>query len=116
MVSTETDWPVRVLVKCDTEPTEELRQYRPRSDFLISISSLPRLLVEVNSTSVVNCPPDLVRMLVTGAFIVRFANSFVGTFREAKDFVLCAIFIWDNGNAIRYTLFQREHEVGCALY
>ncbi|KAI0286359.1 kinase-like domain-containing protein [Russula brevipes] len=50
-------------------------------------------------------------MLITGALIVRFANSFVGAFREAKDFVLCANFIWDNGGASRYILFQQQNKV-----
>lgn len=89
------------------EEEEELRKYCPRSDFLILQSGLPRLLVEVNSTAQNLWPPDLVRMLTTGAFIVRFANKFVSTFKE-KDFVLCAIFIWDTGEVDRYTLFQNQ--------
>ena len=102
-------------VKADDGP----RKYNPRSDFLIAHSSLPRLLVEVNSTSVNSWPMDLIRMLTTGAFIVRFANRFLNAFCEAKNFVLCAIFIWDNGHAIRYTLFehniQDDEAVCCAL-
>jgi hypothetical protein len=47
-------------------------------------------------------------MLTTGAFIVRFANRFLGAFRKEKNFVLCAIFIRDNGKATRYLLFQRH--------
>ena len=64
---------------------------------MISHSSLPRLLVEVNSTSIDVWPMGLVRMLATGAFIVRFANRFLKPFCGEKNFVLCAIFIWDNG-------------------
>ena len=100
---------------------EEPRKYNPFSDFLISHSSLPRLLVEVevNSTSTNSWPMDLIRMLTTGAFIVRFANRFSKAFCKEKNFVLCAIFIWDNGKAIRYTLFQRQAQddemVCCAL-
>jgi hypothetical protein len=56
-------------------------------------------------------------MLTTGAFIVRFANKFVRAFRQEKNFVLCAIFIWENGKAARYTLFQQQqiqnNEVVC---
>jgi len=47
-------------------------------------------------------------MLTTGAFIVRFANKFVSAFSQEKSFVLCAIFIWDNGGATRYTLYQQQ--------
>jgi len=51
---------------------------------------------------------DLIRMLTTGAFIVRFANRFLGAFKGKKDFVLCAVFIWDSGMATRYSLFLGE--------
>jgi hypothetical protein len=55
-------------------------------------------------------------MLLTGAFIVRFANNFVNAFCQEKNFVLCAIFIWDDGTVDRYTLFQQQmqyNEVVC---
>jgi hypothetical protein len=55
-------------------------------------------------------------MLTTGAFIVRFANQFSKAFFKEKNVVLCAIFIWDNGKATRYSLFQLHDEtVCCAL-
>jgi len=47
-------------------------------------------------------------MLTTGAFIVRFANKCVDAFPPEKNFVLCAIFIWDNGGATRYTSYQQQ--------
>jgi hypothetical protein len=96
---------------------EKPRKYRSRSNFLISNSSLPRLLVEVNSTTGNEWPKDLVRMLMTGAFIVRFANKFVSAFNQEKNFVLCIIFIWDDSSASRFTLFQIEDDemVCCAL-
>ena len=58
---------------------------------------------------------DLVRMLTIGAFIVRFANQFLNAFKPQSNFVLCAFFIWDNGTAVRYTLFQEtnNHKVCC---
>ena len=102
-------------MKCE----EELRKYHPRNDFLISNSTLPRLLVEVDSTPGDPWPVDLIRMLTTGAFIVRFANNFVNAFCQEKNFVLCAIFIRNNGTATRYTLFQQQIQnnqvVCCAL-
>jgi hypothetical protein len=101
----------------DVELDESLRQFKPQPDLQISISKLPRLLVEVNSTLESTSPMDLVRMLVTGAFVVRFANKFVGAFCEKKNFVLCAIFMWDNGSATRYILFQKDdnEKVCCDL-
>ncbi|KAG6369368.1 hypothetical protein JVT61DRAFT_14974 [Boletus reticuloceps] len=108
VVQRDKDSPITVVVKCDDDV--ELRQYCPRSDFSISIFTLPRLLVEVNSTSQDSWPMDLIRMLTTGAFIVRFANKFVSRFKEKKNFVLCAIFISDDGTTIRYTLFQNQND------
>ena len=74
--------------------------------------------MEVSSTSG-NSDLDLIRMLTTGAFIVRFANHFLSAFCQEKNFVLCAIYIWDNGTATRYTLFQQQLKndevVCCAL-
>ncbi|KAF8429439.1 hypothetical protein L210DRAFT_3563367 [Boletus edulis BED1] len=97
-------WPITVVVQREGEP---LRQYSPRSDFLISNSALPRLLVQVNSTPKTQFPKDLRRMLATGAFVVRFANNFVSKFSQRKDFVLCTFFIAANGTATRYNLFQK---------
>jgi len=52
-------------------------------------------------------------MLLQGAAVVRFANTFLNTF-NAKNFVLFAIFVYDDGNATRYTLFQqRNHRTVC---
>jgi len=106
-----------VVVKC--EGAKKPCKYCPRNDFLISHSSLPRLLVEVNSTPGNEWPDDLIRMFATGAFIVRFANTFVSPFSQEKNFVLCAIFIWETGIATRYTLFQQQNPndevVRCAL-
>jgi hypothetical protein len=57
-------------------------------------------------------------MLLQGAAIVRFANTFLNAFCQEMNFVLCAFFIWDNGTATRYILFQlkRDQTVCCALY
>jgi hypothetical protein len=98
-------------MKCETieNESEQLRKYQPRSDFFISKLNLPRLLVEVNSKPKKEWPEDLVRMLLTGAAIVRFANGFLDAFMVAKNFVLFAIYIWDNGKVSRYSLFQEPN-------
>jgi len=54
-------------------------------------------------------PEDLIRMLLLGAAIVRFANRFLETFMTNEDFVLFAIYIWDNGEVTRYSLFQEPN-------
>lgn len=92
----------------DTE--KQLRKYRPRSDFLISHYDLPRLLVEVNSSTEHPWPKDLIRMLLQGAAIVHFANRFLKVFRQQRNFVLCAIFIRGNGNVSHYTLYQSQSD------
>jgi hypothetical protein len=51
-------------------------------------------------------PEDLVRMLLMGAAIVRFANRFLDRFMADKNFVLCALYVWDGGEATRCSLFQ----------
>ncbi|KAH9983543.1 kinase-like domain-containing protein [Russula compacta] len=56
---------------------EQLRTFRPCSDFMISKSNLPRLLIEVNSKEAEEWPEDLVRLLLMGATVVRFSNEFV---------------------------------------
>ena len=101
-------WPFDLIMKCDTieDEKEQFRKYRPRSDLLISKSNFPRLLVEVNSKPETNRPEDLVRMLLTGAAIVRFANAFLDRFKANKNFVLCAIYLWVNGQVTRFLLFQ----------
>lgn len=101
-------WPFNLIMKCETIRTvnEQLRKFRPRSDLLVSKSTLPRLLVEVNSKPRKDMPEDLVRMLLMGAAIVRFANRFLDRFMADKNFVLCALYVWDAGEVTRCSLFQ----------
>jgi len=105
-------WPFRLITKCEYIPVnQQLRQYRPCSDLLVLQSGLPRLLVEVNSTPINDndLPEDLVGMLLMGAAVVRFANKFLDAFMKNKNFVLCAIYIWDSGRVTRYSLFQEPN-------
>ncbi|KAI0245963.1 kinase-like domain-containing protein [Lactifluus subvellereus] len=106
-----TPWPFNLIVKRVAVPPmkEELRLYRPCSDLLILKSTLPRLLVEVNSSETKEWPPDLIRMLLKGAAIVRFANTFLDAFKE-KDFVLVAIFIRDDGKATHILTVYRPSD------
>jgi hypothetical protein len=74
--------------------------------------------VKVNSTPYKTWPSDLIRVLLMGATVVRFANNFLKVFQEKKNFVFCALFIYDDGNATRLTLFQKQNNqaVCCAFY
>ena len=109
-------WPFSLIMKNNKHKDEgALRQYRPCSDLLVLKSDLPRLLVEVNSKPRSEWPEDLIRMLLTGAAVVRFANSYLDKFKAAKNFVLFAIYIWDDGEVTRFSLFQKPNnrEVCC---
>jgi len=112
--------PLQLIVRrADKVPGDEVRMYKPRSDFLVANSTLPRLLVEVNSISTtMDWPEDRIRMLLSGASIVRFTNKFLRTFQEDKKFVLVAIYIRQNGEAIWHTLFQLANDpsVCCTFY
>lgn len=91
----------------------EIRLYSPKSDFCLSYLNLPRVLVEVNSTAVPafgRTPPDLVRMLLCGASVVRFANGFMDPFRQHKNFVLAAIYIPQSGVVSWRTLYQNRNQ------
>ncbi|SRR6266403_2602210 len=104
-------WPFNLITKCETVRREEqLREFRPRSDFFVSKSRLPRLIVVVNSKPKKDWPEDLVRMLLSGATIIRFANKFLDRFKAAKNFVLFAIYIWEDGKVSRYSLFQKPND------
>ena len=74
------------------------------------MSGLPRLLIEVMSTDTEDpCPPDLVRMLLQGAFIVRLANT-LRAYKDKRNFVLVAVYMYGNGRTTRYLLFQQREE------
>ncbi|KAL0945080.1 hypothetical protein HGRIS_001024 [Hohenbuehelia grisea] len=104
-------WPFELMTRKADDASKELRSYRPKSDFLLSKSQLPRLMIEVNSTSSNDLwPADLIRMLLSGAAIVRFANGFLDAFKQERDFVLITIYIRENGAVDWYTLFQIRNE------
>ena len=102
-------WPLAPFIACNPKLSriDEYRKYCPRSDFLISTFSLPRLLIEVMSTDNNDSyPPDLVRMLLQGAFIVHFANT-LRAYKDKRSFVLVTVYMRGDGEATRYSLFQR---------
>jgi len=113
-------WPFNLIMKCEAirKENEQLRKFQPRNDLLVSKLTLPRLLVEVNSKPKKEWPEDLVRMLLTGAAVVRFANRDLDRFMVDKNFVLFAIYIWDNGKVYCYSMFQEPNspEVCWTLY
>jgi hypothetical protein len=64
--------------------------------------------VQVNSNSKPkkDRPEVLVQMLLMGAAVVRLANKFLDRFRESKNFVLFAVYVWGDGTVRRFSLFQ----------
>ncbi len=105
---------------------KEYRTYAPKSDFLVSRSRLPRLLVEIQSQmsggssgSSSDFPEDMVRMLLQGASVVRTANGFLDAFKD-KNFVLIAFYIFADGKVSRFILYQSgthpKRKVCCSSY
>lgn len=94
-------WPFRLIVQV----ADAYYTYRPKSDFLLLMNSLPCLIVEANSTS--SGPPrDHYRILLQGASIVRFANSFINAYSTDNSFILVAVFVEASGRVDRYLMFQ----------
>lgn len=100
-------WPFSLIIQVGNEHCT----YAPKSDFLVTKDLLPRLLVEVNSESQRIAPPDCNCMLAQGAFIVRYANSFISDYSGDKNFTLVAVFFRRDGVAERYVLFQRSSQL-----
>ncbi|KAI9508607.1 kinase-like domain-containing protein [Russula earlei] len=104
-------WPFHLVMRYNN-PTNanehgRLRKFHPRSDCLITKSSLPRLMVEVNSAPGSD-PIDSTRLLLEGAAVVRLANEHLNAFKKKKSFVLIAIYIWPIGIASQYFMFQMQ--------
>ncbi|KAI0684463.1 kinase-like domain-containing protein [Cytidiella melzeri] len=109
-------WPFMLIItSAEHDATSRLeeryRTYRPKSDFSIWSSGLPRLLV-VNSTQPGNelMPFDQVRLLLAGASVVRFANRGVAEYSQETNFVLVCVYVEDNGTTVRYLLFQNSRD------
>ncbi|KAH9045225.1 hypothetical protein EDB85DRAFT_2270263 [Lactarius pseudohatsudake] len=96
-------WPFSFVIKVG----EVYHTYRPKSDFLALKFDLPRMAVEVNSTSPGQSAVDQ-HLMIQGASIVRFANTTLDTYKNEKNFVFVAIYISGNGQADRYVLYQRK--------
>ena len=82
--------------------------YHPKSDFLVLKFNLPRVAVEVNSYSPDRPPVDHHCVVLQGACIVRFANTFLDAYKKKKKFIFVAIFINDTGEVMRYLLYQKK--------
>ncbi len=54
---------------------------------------------------------DKIRMLLQGAAIVRFAKTYLESFKKDKKFVLVTVFIESNGIATCYTMYQVKENV-----
>ncbi|KAH8976881.1 hypothetical protein EDB86DRAFT_2864191, partial [Lactarius hatsudake] len=96
-------WPFTLVIKVDGV----YHKYRPKSDFLILKFDLPRMAVEVNSSSSERPAVDHHRLMLQGASVVRFANT-LDTYKNEKNFVFVAIFISGARQADRYVLYQKK--------
>jgi len=48
------------------------------------------------------------RLMLQGASIVRFANTFLDAYKKEKDFIFVAIYISNTGMMDRYVLYQNK--------
>ncbi|KAH9980691.1 hypothetical protein BJV74DRAFT_797980 [Russula compacta] len=69
----------------------------------------PYFIIHAGEVITAETPEDFVRMLLMGAAIVRFANTFLDAFKVAKDFVFFAIYVRDDGKVTRCALFQEPN-------
>ncbi|KAI9459836.1 hypothetical protein BJY52DRAFT_1264037 [Lactarius psammicola] len=97
-------WPFSLIVKVD----ETYYTYKPKSDFLILKFGLPRVAVEVYSFPPGRPAVDHHRLMLQGASIVRFANTFLDAYKKKKNFVFVAIFVSGAGLVDRNILYQTE--------
>ena len=96
---------------CERSKANNLRKYKPKSNYLLMKSGFPRYLVEVQSGDrEKGWPKDLVRMLLQGSSIVRFANMLLDAFKDKKNFVLVCTYYWCDWDVSRYLLFQKQDE------
>lgn len=80
------------------------RQYTPRSDALLSINSLPHLLLEVVSDE--DHEWDRFRMLLQAACLARLRRALRQ--ESADPFIVSAIYIDSNLRAAWYLLYQPD--------
>ncbi|KAH9047384.1 hypothetical protein EDB84DRAFT_483455 [Lactarius hengduanensis] len=97
-------WPFSLVI----EVGQVYHTYKPKSDFLVLKSGLPRMAVEVDSNLPDRPGVDHHRPMLQGASVVRFANTTLDTYKIAKNFVFVAIYINGDGHADRYVLYQRK--------
>ena len=64
------------------------------------------MAVEVNSYARDRPALDHNRLLLQGAFVVRFANGFLDAYKKKKSFAFVTIFITAEGMAVRHILYQ----------
>jgi hypothetical protein len=95
-------WPLHLIIRVGIK----YFTYTPRSDFLVLKYGLPRVAVEVNSTSPGTDLVDRHRLLVQGASIVRFANGRLSAYQTKKNYIFMAIYISHNTVAECFFLYQ----------
>ncbi len=84
--------------------------------------TLPRLLLEVNSTQSGQARHDQHQMLLQATSIIKFANTFLDRYKSNNDFILMAIYISIEGEAERYIMYQDKiidpdlENVCCVFY
>jgi hypothetical protein len=119
LIRGEDPWPIQIIVQ---NGLNVCRSYKPKNDLTVLVFTLPRLLLEVNSTQSGQAPHDQYRMLLQATFIIKFANTFLDKNKSNKNFILMAIYISIDGEAERYIMYQDKtidpglENVCCVFY
>jgi hypothetical protein len=103
-ISSEGYWPLVFVaeVKKENDTPYDRYDYHPRSDFLFSLETCPRINIEVHSKK---NKSDLYRMLLQAGLLVRVVNKIKP---ELESFVAIAIYITEQFTAERYLLYQPD--------
>ncbi|KAH9962518.1 hypothetical protein BGW80DRAFT_865225 [Lactifluus volemus] len=99
------DWPFSLIVNANSIEREG-KHYRhtPRSDFHLSVDRLVSLLVEVQSEK---SEGDRYRMLLQAACVARLGRQLLDD-DESNPFIVVALYVKNNGTALRYLVFQPD--------
>ena len=96
-VSSEGRWPLKFVAQVGD--TNERYSYEPRSDYLFSLDTCPRIDIEVSSST---HRSDCYRMLLRAGLLVRVVNKLT----RCNSFVAIAIYITTGFIAEWYIVYQ----------
>ncbi|KAJ8503093.1 hypothetical protein ONZ45_g11163 [Pleurotus djamor] len=103
----DTAWPFHVIAHVENSVHNgKVYGFKPKSSFALMHSGLPVHFVQVSSQQARARSSDLDRPLLSGSFVVRFANGFWPAYMKDENFVLPLFFVRSDGTIDQYIMFQ----------